>query len=125
MKLKKKIGGEKMENIKGKIFAGIGIVVVIAVFFVIFWLLFYQESTYYTKIDNTKVEQLDSGDMRYEYTLDAYNEKGNSKEVTFKTSRELKDDAYLKLDVMLTRGVKSWEEVQFSELPDKVQEKYE
>ena len=125
MKLKKKIGGEKMENIKGKIFAGIGIVVVIAVFFVIFWLLFYQESTYYTKIDNTKVEQLDSGDMRYEYTLDAYNEKGNSKEVIFKTSRELKDDAYLKLDVMLTRGVKSWEEVQFSELPDKVQEKYE
>lgn len=114
-----------MENIKGKIFAGIGIVVVIAVFFVIFWLLFYQESTYYTKIDNTKVEQLDSGDMRYEYTLDAYNEKGNSKEVTFKTSRELKDDAYLKLDVMLTRGVKSWEEVQFDELPDKVQEKYE
>ena len=70
-----------MENIKGKIFAGIGIVVVIAVFFIIFWLLFYQESTYYTKIDNTKVEQLDSGDMRYEYTLDAYNEKGNSKEV--------------------------------------------
>ena len=114
-----------MENIKGKIFAGIGIVVVIAVFFIIFWLLFYQESTYYTRIDNTKVEQLDSGDMRYEYTLDAYNEKGNSKEVTFKTSRELKDDAYLKLDVMLTRGVKSWEEVQYDELPDKVQEKYE
>lgn len=114
-----------MENIKGKIFAGIGIVVVIAVFFIIFWLLFYQESTYYTKIDNTKVEQLDSGDMRYEYTLDAYNEKGNSKKVIFKTSRELKDDAYLKLDVMLTRGVKSWEEVQYDELPDKVQEKYE
>lgn len=114
-----------MENIKGKIFAGIGIVVVIAVFFIIFWLLFYQESTYYTRIDNTKVEQLDSGDMRYEYTLDAYNEKGNSKEVTFKTSRELKDDAYLKLDVMLTRGVKSWEEVQYDELPDKVQEQYD
>ena len=125
MKLKKKIGGEKMENIKGKIFAGIGIVVVIAVFFIIFWLLFYQESTYYTRIDNTKVEQLSSGDMRYEYTLDAYNGKGNSKEVTFKTSRELKDDAYLKLDVMLTRGVKSWEEVQYDELPDKVQEQYD
>ena len=125
MKLKKKIGGEKMENIKGKIFAGIGIVVAIAVFFIIFWLLFYQESTYYTRIDNTKVEQLSSGDMRYEYTLDAYNEKGNSKEVTFKTSRELKDDAYLKLDVMLTRGVKSWEEVQYDELPDKVQEQYD
>ena len=114
-----------MENVKGKILAGIGVVIVIAVFFVVFWLLFYQESTYYTKIDNTKVEWLSSGDMRYEYTLDAYNEKGNAKEVTFKTSRELKDEAYLKLDVMLTRGVKSWEEVQFDELPDKVQEQYE
>ena len=51
--------------------------------------------------------------------------KVNSKEVTFKTSRELKDDAYLKLDVMLTRGVKSWEEVQYDELPDKVQEQYD
>lgn len=114
-----------MENIKGKLFGGIAIILVIAVFFVLFWLLFYQESTYYTRIDNTKVEQLSSGDMRYEYTLDAYNEKGDSKEVTFKTKRELKNNAYLKLDVMLTRGVKSWEEVQFDELPDKVQEQYD
>ena len=113
-----------MENIKGKIFAGVGIVLVIAVFFVVFWLLFYQESTYYTKIDNTKVEQLSSGDMRYEYTLDAYNENGKSKEVTFKTSRELKDDAYLKLDIMMTRGVRSWEEVEYNELPDKVKDQY-
>ena len=60
-----------MENIKGKILAGIGIILVIAVFFIVFWLLFYQKSTYYTKIDNTKVEQLNSGDMRFEYTLDA------------------------------------------------------
>ena len=113
-----------MENIKGKIFAGIGIVLVIAVFFVVFWLLFYQESTYYTKIDNTKVEQLSSGDMRYKYTLDAYNKNGNSKEVAFKTSRELKNGAYLKLDIMMTRGVKSWEEVEYNELPDKVKEQY-
>ena len=113
-----------MEDIKGKIFTGVGVVIVIAVFFLVFWLLFYQESTYYTQVDNTKVETLDSGDMKYEYTLDAYNENGKSKEVTFKTSRELKDDAYLKLDIMITRGVKTWEEVQFDDLPDKVQEKY-
>ena len=113
-----------MEDIKGKIFTGVGVVIVIAVFFLVFWLLFYQESTYYTQVDNTKVETLDSGDMRYEYTLDAYNENGKSKEVTFKTSRELKDDAYLKLDIMITRGVKTWEEVQFDDLPDKEQKKY-
>ena len=113
-----------MESIKGKIFTGVGVVIVIAVFFLVFWLLFYQKSIYYTQIDNTKVEVLDSGDMRYEYTLDAYNENGKEKEITFKTSRELKEDACLKLDVMLTRGVKSWEEVQFDKLPPKVQEYY-
>ena len=51
--------------------------------------------------------------------------KMEKKEVTFKTSRELKEDAYLELEVMLTRGVKSWQEVQFDKLPDKVKEKYE
>ena len=114
-----------MEDIKGKIFTGVGVVIVIAVFFLVFWLLFYQESTYYTQVDNTKVETLDSGDMRYEYTLDAYNKNGKEKEVTFKTSRELTEDAYLELEVMLTRGVKSWQEVQFDKLPYKVKEKYE
>ena len=113
-----------MENIKGKIFVSIGIILVIAVFFVVFWLLFYQKATYYTKIDNTKVEQLSSRDMRYKYTLDAYNKNGNSKEVTFKTSKELKNDAYLKLDIMMTRGVRSWEEVEYNELPDKVKDQY-
>ena len=112
-----------MENIKGKVFAGVGIILVILVFCLVYWLLFYQNTTYYTKIDNTKVEILDSGDMRYEYTLDAYNKNGKEKEVTFKTSRELKEDAYLELEVMLTRGVKSWQEVQFDELPDKVKTK--
>ena len=42
------------------------------------------------------------------------------KEIKFKTSRELKEDSYLKLEVMVTRGVKTWEEVQANELPEKV-----
>ena len=68
-----------MENIKGKVFAGVGIILVILVFCLVYWLLFYQNTTYYTKIDNTKVEILDSGDMRYEYTLDAYNKMEKKK----------------------------------------------
>ncbi len=114
-----------MDNIKEKVFAGIGIILAIIGFYLVFWLLFYQNSTYYTKIDNDKVELLDTGDMRYEYTLEAYNKNGKEKEITFKTSRELKEDAYLELEVMLTRGVKSWQEVQFDKLPGKVQEKYQ
>lgn len=113
-----------MENVKGKLIMGIGLVLVIAIFFVVFWLLFYQESIYYTKVDNEKVQVLDSGDMRFEYTLEAYNKNGDLKEIKFKASRELKDGAYLKLDVMMIRGVKAWEEVEFKELPLKVQEQY-
>ncbi len=114
-----------MEDVKEKIFIGIGVSIAIIVFLVMLWLLFYQNTTYYTRVDNTKVKQLNSGDMRYEYTLDAYQENGKLKEVTFKTSRELKNGAYLELEVMVTRGVKSWKEVQFSDLPNKVKEKYE
>ena len=113
-----------MDNVKGKMFTLVGIVLVIAVFFLVFWLLFYQESVYYTQIDNEKVKALDSGDMRYEYSLEAYDKNGKSTTVTFKTSRELRDDAYLKLDVMLTRGVKTWEEIEFKDMPKNVQEQY-
>ena len=113
-----------MDNAKGKMFTLVGIVLVIAVFFLVFWLLFYQESVYYTQIDNEKVQILDSGDMRYEYSLEAYDKNGKSKTVTFKTSRELRDDAYLKLDVMITRGVKTWEEIEFKDMPKNVQEQY-
>lgn len=113
-----------MDNVKGKMFTLVGIVLVIAVFFLVFWLLFYQESVYYTQIDNEKVQTLDSGDMRYEYSLETYDKNGKSKTVTFKTSRELRDDAYLKLDVMITRGVKTWEEIEFKDMPKNVQEQY-
>ena len=49
---------------------------------------------------------------------------GKSKEITFQTTRELREDAYLKLKVMMTRGVVNWEEVQFDEMPESVQEQY-
>lgn len=70
------------------------------------------------------MEKLSSpDDMKYEYTLDCYNEKGKKKELKFKTSRELKEDVFLKLEVK-TFGVHSWEEVQYDELPEKVQTNY-
>ena len=81
------------------------------------------EDIYYSKIDNTKIEKLESGDMKYEYTLDCYNESGKKKEIKFKTSRELKQDAYIKLIVRIS-GVHAWEEVSFEQLPNKVKEKY-
>ena len=52
--------------------------------------------------------------------FDKNNDNFKKKEIKFRTSRELKEDSYLKLEVMVTRGVKSWEEVQVNELPEKV-----
>ncbi len=80
---------------------------------------------YFTQIDNDKIEQNNShDDMKYTYTLDCYNDKGKRKKLSFKTSRELKNQAFLKLKVIPVSGVNNWEEVTYDELPDKVQEKY-
>ena len=85
----------------------------------------FHQAVYYTKIDNTRVEKISANDnMKYQYTLDCYNENGKKKEIKFKTSRELRENAYLKLEVMLVTGVHSWEEVQYNELPDKIKANY-
>ena len=109
-----------MESLKEKLPMIVAIAICVAT------LYFFEnyESVYYTQIDNTKIEKLSStDDMKYEYTLDCYNENGKKKELKFKTSRELKEDAFLKLEVK-TLGVHSWEEVQYDELPKKVQTNY-
>lgn len=56
--------------------------------------------------------------------LVAYDESGNAKDVTFETSKVLTDGAYLCLKVAPIRGVVTWAEMQFDELPSSVQEKY-
>lgn len=114
-----------MEDIKEKIPMIIAIIVAIAICGIAIYFMEFYQATYYTKIDNTKVEKISANDdMKYQYTLECYNENGMKKEIKFKTSRELREDAYLKLDVMLVTGVHSWEEVQYNELPDKVQANY-
>ena len=85
----------------------------------------YHQAIYYTQVDNAKVESISATDeMKYQYTLDCYNENGKKKEISFKTSRELREDAYLMLEVK-SIGVHSWKEVQYEELPEKVKLNYE
>ena len=112
-----------MEEFKEKIPMIIATIVVIALIFGAYYILFVHKDIYYAQIDNTKIEEVSgTDDMRYQYTLIAYNQNGKSKEVQFKTSRELREDAYLELEIMATRGVVNWKEVQVNELPDKVKE---
>lgn len=106
---------------KEKVLIFIGVIIFITCCGVGFYYMENFEKVYYTQIDNTKVEKLStSDDMKYEYTLDCYSQKGNKKELKFKTSRELKENAYLKLEVK-TFGVHKWEEILFNELPEDVQ----
>lgn len=108
---------------KEKLGIVIGVLVFIVLCGVAFYFMEYKVSYYYTKIDNTKVRTLDSSsDMKYEYELPCYNERGKRRKIEFKTSRKLREGAYLKLKVLIT-GVNSWEEVQASEIPKGLEEK--
>lgn len=105
------------------------IIAVIAILVVAFiagaFLATQKSADYYTQIDNDCVTEIaPHGAMNYRYTLSAYDETGAEKELNFETSRILTDDAYLCLKVAPFRGVVTWAEVQFDEMPAAVQEQY-
>ena len=120
---------------KKKLSIGIAVVVIIVVGFIGFcmWFLSGTGSTYYySQIDNSKIEQTESksgvinfsGSMDYSYTLFSYDENGKGKDITFGTSKELKEGTFIRLTVMPIRGVLEWKEVQYDELPAVVQSNY-
>ena len=79
----------------------------------------------YSQIDNEKLESITPhGGMNYRYTLRAYTGSGAGKNLELDTSRELKDGAYILVKVAPFRGVISWEEVSFEQLPPPVQAHY-
>ena len=114
-----------MEYIKDKLSVILGVIVFVILCGGILYYMENGESYFYTQIDNTKIKSITSSDeMKYEYTLTCYDENGKSREIKFKTSRELREDAYLKLKVLSVNGVNNWEKMQYYDLPSKVQEKY-
>lgn len=89
-------------------------------------------SVYYAQIDNSKAEESSAkggvinlkGNLPYSYTLSAYDKNGTEKEITFGTSKELKEGAFICLETMPVRGVVSWAEVQYEDMPAAVQDHY-
>lgn len=83
------------------------------------------DAEWYSQIDNSCVRQVNaSDDMIYKYTLTCYDAEGRSREISFKTSRILKEDAFILLETMPLRGVVSWSEVLWPDLPAAVQAYY-
>ena len=110
---------------KKNVLIGVGIVVMVVLCIGIAIFAGTGGTDYYTQIDNTKIEKISSADnMKYEYKLECYSKSGSKKQIKFKTSRELREEAYLKLIVNALTGVNSWEEIDYNELPEKVKEKY-
>ena len=62
--------------------------------------------------------------MNYKYSLVAYNSSGEAKDITFETSKILKDQAFINLKVAPIRGVVTWAEINYEELPEKVKDIY-
>lgn len=87
---------------------------------------------WYSQIDPDHCETIEpdkgiirpNGGMSYEYTLKAYDSQGTEKEISFGTDRLLKEDAFIRLEVVPLRGVVGWAEVEREDLPESVKEHY-
>lgn len=86
------------------------------------------KDVYYVQITTDgEVEEykLNSGEIAktYWYELPSYDENGKEAILKFSATKNLRKDAYLKLYVKGGKEVSSYNEVQFDEIPTKVQEK--
>lgn len=79
---------------------------------------------YYTQVDNNRVTEIDDEDFNYEYTLQSFDEDGNSKEYIFMTADQLRKGAFLHLYTLPFRGVVKWEYIDADNLPSAVKKVY-
>ncbi|MEH7456407.1 YxeA family protein [Bacillus sp. JJ1127] len=79
------------------------------------------KTIYYTEITGSGVR--DKNEC-YAYELTAYNEK-EKKKISFSAKKQLREGAYVQLYYTLIRGVTHWEEINFKELPEVVQQQYQ
>lgn len=85
--------------------------------------------TYYVLVDNDKCKptseetrQRFGEEMTFEYRLEGARDDGSTADLSFLTTRELRDGAYLKCDVWPLLGVRSWEEVAWDAIPEPARE---
>lgn len=111
----------------------LGVILFLTICGAIYYFAFFKDFIYYTQIDNTKIEEMNSnggvidlhGGMKYEYTLIMYDKNGKPKEIKLGTNRELKENAFLKVNYFFLRGVYKWEEISYEDLPNEVKSHYQ
>lgn len=106
---------------------GIFIVLIIGIISVWFYTLYQSDYVgvgYYVKITEKGQRVVEDGHVKYEYSLEGINEKGEVKVLDFYVLRDepLKMDRYLLVMHNPNRGVLSWEEVFEKDIPQSVLE---
>lgn len=104
-----------MEDVKSKIGVFIAMLVGALIVIATGYFILFHKTNYWVQIDNSNVSELSP--LEYEYDLRGYNEQGSSKYLKFKANKKLRNEAYLRLEVMPLRGVYRWEEVDREDLP--------
>lgn len=87
--------------------------------------VFVDSSEWYVQMDNARLTKADENNngFDYHYDLPAADAQGKQETLGFDTSHELREGAYLKLETLALRGVVSWEEVSWDEIPAAAQDK--
>lgn len=76
---------------------------------------------YYVKIQDEGEKYTEQGNTRHKYELEGFNEDGESKNLTFTSNHQLKDDAYLR--IYYKKGeVITYEEVESDDIPKDIQQ---
>ncbi|OUP07306.1 YxeA family protein [Collinsella sp. An2] len=87
--------------------------------------VFVDSSEWYVQVDNARLTKADENNngFDYHYDLPAADAQGKQETLGFDASHELREGAYLKLETLALRGVVSWEEVSWDEIPAAAQDK--
>ncbi|MEK4503549.1 YxeA family protein [Bacillus sp. FSL R12-0069] len=87
---------------------------------------YFGKHLYYVQVttDGQRHEYDDDGFVeRYAYELQGFDEKGTAKMMKFTAQKTLKKGAFLKLYYAKGEGVRTWEEVEKEDIPEKARMK--
>lgn len=89
--------------------------------------VFVTPSIWYVQIDNDLLSEAgeNNNGFDFHYDLPAASADGTVETIGFDTARELRDGAYLRLETLAMRGVRTWEEVAWEAIPAPAQEALE
>ncbi|WP_077603844.1 YxeA family protein [Oceanobacillus sojae] len=80
------------------------------------WLLQHPVETYYVETSEDNYEKLWTG--KYKYVFLGYNEEGDEQQITKVMNKELRPNAFLRMDASGSYG-KGWIEVMEEDIPEK------